>query len=50
MAQADKSLDATLAVAMAKNHGIDENGKNLNKDEVKLKDCRDQRSGRLCIT
>ena len=27
LAQADKMLDATLAVAMAKNHGIDENGK-----------------------
>ena len=26
LAQADKALDATLAVAMAKNHGIDENG------------------------
>jgi len=26
LAQADKALDATLGVAMAKNHGIDENG------------------------
>jgi len=34
LAQADKTLDATLAVAMSKNHGVDENGQLKRLDQL----------------